>query len=132
MKFVYLYFLTVPVLFAIDMVWLGAVAKNYYFKELGHLMTDKINWPAAIIFYLLYIVGIIYLAVLPGAKNGDLGLTLINAAVFGFLAYATYDLTNLATLKNWPLSLVFVDIIWGTILTTMVAFVSFNIYKWIS
>jgi len=132
MKEIYLYLLTVPVFFAIDMLWIGVIAKKFYFESLGELMAKQINWTAAIIFYLLYIFGIIYLAVLPGAKAGDIKITLLNAAIFGFLAYATYDLTNLATLKNWPLNVTLVDMVWGTILTTAVAFISFNIYKWIS
>lgn len=130
-KIILTYILTVPVFFAIDMVWLGVVAKNLYAKQLGSLMTDNINWGAAILFYLLYIFGIVYLAVLPGIDKDSLKTVIVNAAVFGGLAYATYDLTNLATLKNWPAAIVPIDIIWGIVLTTSVAVASYNIALWV-
>jgi uncharacterized membrane protein len=121
------YLLTVPVFFAIDMVWLGLVAKKFYADQLGDLLTKNVNWIAAVSFYLLFIFGIIYFAVLPGIEKGSLRTVLINGALFGGLAYATYDLTNLATLKNWPLPLVFVDIAWGIVLTASVGAASYAI-----
>ncbi len=121
------YLLTVPVFFAIDMVWLGLVAKKFYADQLGDLLTKNVNWVAAISFYLLFIFGIIYFAVLPGIEKGSLRTVLMNGALFGGLAYATYDLTNLATLKNWPLPLVFVDIAWGIVLTASVGAASYAI-----
>ncbi len=130
-KIVITYLLTVPVFFAVDMVWLGLVAKNFYDKQIGHLLSDKVNWPAAIIFYLLFIAGIIYFAVLPGVEKESLAKTVINAALFGGLAYATYDLTNLATLKNWPLTVTIIDIIWGIVLTTIVAVAGYYIALWV-
>lgn len=132
LKGLYLYLLTLPVFFGIDILWIGVIARKFYFEKIGNLMADKINWVAAIVFYLLYIGGIIILSVLPGIKEESLKTTLVNAAIFGFLAYATYDLTNLTTLKNWSLSLSLVDMLWGTFLTTLVAFISFNLYKLIS
>ena len=130
-KIIYTYLLTVPVFFAIDMIWLGLVAKSYYAKQLAGLVTDKVVWPAAMIFYLIYIFGIIYFAVLPGIEKDSLKTVIINAALFGGLAYATYDLTNLATLKNWPVQMVFVDITWGIILTSSVAVASYYIALWV-
>lgn len=130
-KIIYTYLLTVPVFFAIDMVWLGVIAKNLYQKQIGHLLAPTVNWPAAIIFYLIYIYGIIFFAVLPGVEKDSLRTVMVNAALFGAMAYATYDLTNLATLKNWPTTIVFIDIIWGAVLTTLVATASYYIALWV-
>lgn len=130
-KLICTYLLTVPVFFAIDMLWLGVIAKSFYAKQLSNFLAPNVNWVAAGGFYLLYIAGIIYLATLPGLEKGSLKTVLLNAAVFGGLAYATYDLTNLATLKNWPLSIVFVDILWGIVLTTTVAVISYAIAQWL-
>lgn len=100
-----------------DLTWLGVIAKNFYREKLAFIMSDKINWAAAIIFYMLYIVGILYFAVLPAINAQSLPLALLNGALFGGLCYATYDLTNMATIAKWPLVIVVVDIIWGMVLT---------------
>ena len=126
-----LYLLTVPVFFVIDMLWLGVIAKGFYREKLSAFLSPTVNWPAAIIFYLLFIVGIIFFAVLPGKVKDSLFISAIYGALFGFFTYATYDLTNLATLKNWPLSVVVVDILWGMFLCSIVASISFLIAKWI-
>ena len=116
-----LYLATLVAFFAIDLVWLGLVARSFYSKHLGFLMAPKVNWPAALIFYLLFVVGILVFAVLPGLEAGSLRTTLLRAALFGLIAYATYDLTNLATLKDWPLVVTIVDLAWGTILSVAVS-----------
>jgi uncharacterized membrane protein len=131
MKLVYIYLLTLPVFFAIDMVWLGLVAKNFYRNNLGHLLRADVNWPAALIFYLLYIVGIMIFATLPALEKQSLRQAISLGALFGFFAYATYDLSNLATLKDWPINVVFADILWGMALTASVAAASFLIGRWI-
>lgn len=128
---IYLYLLTVPVFFAIDMLWLGVVAKDIYNKQLGGLLAANVNWAAAIVFYLLYIAGIIYFVVLPGLDKGSVSTVILNGALLGGLAYATYDLTNLATLKDWPFTIVVIDIIWGMVLTASVATASFYIAQWL-
>lgn len=117
-----LYSLTMAVFFAMDMLWLGFVARNFYRKYLAAFLSPDVNWPAAVIFYLLYIGGILYFAVLPAQGNPKWAAQ--QGAVLGFLCYATYDLTNLATLNRWPLTVVIVDIIWGTVLTAAVAWAS--------
>lgn len=127
-QYIYLYVLTIPVFFAIDLLWLGIVAKNFYQSQLAHLL-GPVNWQAAIIFYLIYIVGIIYFAVSPALAQSSLSKAVILGALFGFFTYATYDLTNLATLKDWPLSVVLVDIIWGAVLSGSVAAASYFIGK---
>lgn len=127
-NFLKLYLIATPVFFAIDMVWLGLIAKNFYQKYLGHLL-GPVNWPAALIFYLLYIIGIIIFALQPAFEKNSLQHAILLGAFLGFIAYATYDLSNLATLKNWPLTVVIVDIIWGTILTGSVSALSFILAK---
>lgn len=126
-----LYLLTVPVFFAIDLLWLGVVAKNLYQNNLAHLLSPAVNWPAALVFYLIYIVGIILFAVKPGLDAHSLSKAAVWGALFGFFTYATYDLTNLATLKDWPLKVVLVDILWGTMLCSLVASASFFIGRWL-
>lgn len=129
-QIVFLYLLTVPVFFAIDMLWLGLVAKDFYRNQIGFLM-GEVNWVAAIIFYLLYIVGILVFAVLPGIESGSWVKVLVLGAFFGFIAYATYDLTNLAVLKDWPLTVTIIDIVWGGVLTGAVAISSYGLYVWL-
>lgn len=127
-QYIYLYLLTIPAFFIIDMVWLGFVAKDFYQEKLVHLL-GPISWPAAIIFYLVFIIGVIFFAVAPALDANSFSKAVILGALFGFFTYATYDLTNLATLKDWPLIVVFVDIAWGMVLSGSVAAVSFFIGK---
>jgi len=131
MYYLKLYFATLIAFFAIDMVWLGLAARSFYRKYLGFILAPNPNWLAAIIFYLLFIVGILVFVVVPGLKGNSLKTTLLYAALFGLITYATYDLTNLATVKNWPLLVTVVDLIWGTILSVAVSFVSFMAGKWL-
>lgn len=128
-KLLLAYLLTAVVFFAIDLTWLGFLAKDLYRKYLGGFLSDHVNWTAAFIFYALFIVGIFIFAILPAAEKNSLTHAAIYGALFGFFTYATYDLTNLATLKNWPLTIVFIDIIWGSILTGTVAAAGYWIVK---
>ena len=126
-----LYLLTVPVFFLIDLIWLGVVAKNFYQENLKYILSPNVNWTAAIIFYLVYIVGILIFAVVPAVTKDSLRYAIVWGALFGFFTYATYDLTNLALLKDWPLRIVFVDILWGVVLCSTVAVLSYYIAKWL-
>jgi uncharacterized membrane protein len=123
--YIKLYFVTLLAFFAIDMVWLGLVARSFYYEQLGFLLNPNTNWVAAMIFYLLFILGILVFVVLPGLKEDSLKATILRAALFGLVTYATYDLTNLATVKDWPLFITIVDLAWGTILTIAVSSVGF-------
>ncbi len=125
------YLLTAIVFFAIDMVWLGLVAKNIYRKYLGVLLSDKVNWSAAIIFYLIFIVGIFIFVIIPSIEKQSAANALFLGAFFGFITYATYDLTNYATLKGFPLNIVFIDLAWGSVLTAIVSLAGFYITKYI-
>lgn len=122
-----LYLLTVPVFFLIDMLWLGVVARDFYQYHLGHWLADEVNWVAAVCFYLFYIVGILVFAVMPALETGSLRRAAMLGGFFGLITYATYDLTNLATLRDWPLIVVFVDITWGGVLCALVATASYLI-----
>jgi uncharacterized membrane protein len=126
-RYVLLYLATVPVFFVIDLVWLGLVARDFYRDQLGSLMVDQIVWPVAILFYLLFIAGLVYFAVRPALADGGWRRALILGAAFGFFTYMTYDLTNLATLEGWPATLTAVDIAWGTFLGATVATASCGI-----
>ena len=126
------YLLTTVVFFAIDILWLGLIAKGLYNKILGHLLAEQVNWTAAIVFYLLFIVGIFVFAILPAVEKESFRYALIYGALFGFFTYATYDLTNLATLKGWPVKIVFIDILWGIVLTASVSISGFYIMKWLT
>ena len=122
-----LYAIALPVFFAIDLIWLSLVAKNFYAKQIGFLMKTNINWPAAIIFYLLFIIGLVLFVIYPALEKHSWVLALSLGALFGLIAYATYDLSNLATLKNWPLPVTIVDLIWGTALTALVSTITYFI-----
>ena len=126
-----LYLLTLVAFFAIDMVWLGLVARTFYRKHLGYIMAQNPNWLAAVIFYLLFILGILVFAILPGLEDNSLKMTILRAALFGLIAYATYDLTNLATLKDWPLLITIVDLAWGTFVSVAVSVVGFFVGRWL-
>ena len=127
-----LYFATLIAFLAIDMVWLGLVARKFYRAQLGFLMASKTNLLAAGVFYLLFVVGLLVLVVLPGLEAGSLGEMLPRAALFGLITYATYDLTNLATLENWPLMVTAVDMIWGTVLSVAVSYAGFMAGNWLA
>ncbi|MBN2241862.1 MAG: DUF2177 family protein [Acidobacteria bacterium] len=127
LKAVRIYCITVPIFFIIDMVWLGVAARDFYRQRLGHLLRPDVNWTAAVLFYLVFIVGIVFFAVKPGLEAQSQARALFYGALFGFFTYATYDLTNLATVRDWPLSVTVVDLIWGTVLCAAVAWVSYLI-----
>jgi len=127
MKYILLYLSLVPTFFLIDFIWLGTLAQKFYQDQIGHLLAKSFNIPAAIIFYLIFIVGIMIFAVLPALESGNWKTATLWGALFGFFTYATYDLTNLATLRDWPLTVVLVDVLWGTILCASVATVGYFI-----
>lgn len=126
-----IYFVPFIVFFLIDLLWLGFLAKDLYRKHLGDFMADKTNWPAAIIFYLIFIGGLVYFAVNPAIESGNWLEALKLGAIYGFITYVTYDLTNLATLKDWPVMISIIDIAWGTFLNTATATLSFFIIRWL-
>ena len=115
---------------AIDMLWLGVVARGFYRRHLGFLFADQVNWWAAFSFYLLFVAGVLVFAVVPALQAGSLSRALLLGGLLGLLTYGTYDLTNLATLKNWPLVVTLVDMAWGTVLTAAVSGIGYLAGTW--
>ena len=127
--FIKLYAIAFAVFFAMDMVWLGLVAKNFYRNQIGFLMKDEINWIAAIFLYLLFIVGLVLFVITPAMEKNSWMHALLFGALFGLITYATYDLSNLATLKDWPLLVTIVDLAWGATLAASVSTLSYFIAR---
>jgi len=125
------YLITLAVFFLIDMIWLGVVAKGFYRRHLGTMLSPKVNWAAAILFYLLFIVGLLVFVIKPALISGEPLKALFFGALFGLISYATYDLSNLATLKDWPLIVTIVDLIWGSVLGGAVSFFSVLLGRWL-
>lgn len=116
-KFIFAYVATAIVFVAADFLWLGVIARSFYKDQLGPLLSAHPSMPVAALFYGLYLVGVVLFGVAPGLRADSLTTALAFGAAFGFFAYATYDLTNLATLRDWPAALTFVDLAWGTVVT---------------
>ncbi len=125
LQYVLIYLVSVPVFFIIDMFWLGVVAPGFYKSQIGHLLSPTINWPVAIVFYLLFLVGLIIFAIAPAIEARAWTHALLYGALFGFFTYLTYDLTNWATMKDWPALVSIVDVIWGTFLSGAVATITY-------
>ncbi|MCM2473526.1 DUF2177 family protein [Rhizobium sp. CG5] len=115
------YISTAVVFFGLDFLWLSRVATGFYKSRIGDLMLAQPNFMAAGLFYLFYIAGIVYFAVAPALNGSNWVNALVSGAILGFIAYGTYDMTNLSTLKNWSLSVSVVDMAWGTVLTGLAA-----------
>lgn len=125
--FAKLYLIALPVFFAIDMLWLGIVAKDFYAKQIGALLKPDVNWAAAIVFYLIFIAGLVVFVIAPAMEKNSWLHALFFGALFGLVCYATYDLTNLALAKDWPLLVTVVDLIWGVMLAASVSVISYLI-----
>lgn len=124
-KYFAAYMVTAIVFLGLDFVWLSKIAKNFYFDRLGHLLMDRPNLGAAAAFYAVYVIGIVIFAVAPALRDDSAATALVYGALFGFFAYATYDMTNYATLRDWPLGVAVADIAWGTCLTGVSALLGF-------
>lgn len=122
-----LYAITLPVFFAVDMVWLGVVAKNFYAKHIGFLMRTPPNWYAAILFYLLFIAGLVVFVISPTIDKGQWQYAVLLGGFFGLVTYATYDLTSQAVIKDWPLIVTVIDMVWGAVLAASVSGISYLI-----
>ncbi len=123
------FFITFTVFLAIDMLWLGVIADDFYRSQIGILMRSPINWFAALIFYIIYISGLLYFVIHPAIISKNWKKALFNGLFFGFITYCTYDLTNLATLNHWPILLTVVDIGWGSFLGGITAAGSYFVIR---
>ena len=125
-KFLMIWLICMVIFLIIDLVWLSMIAKPFYQRSIGHLMADNFRMGAAFLFYFFYVIGIVYFCV-SGADGWQAAA--VNGALFGFFCYATYDMTNYATLRDWPLGMVVVDIAWGTILSATTAGLGFTVSR---
>jgi uncharacterized membrane protein len=125
--FIRLFLIALPTFFVIDMVWLVLVAKKFYSQQLGFIMRPDIGWTAAILFYLLFIAALVIFVITPAIEKQSWLHALIYGAFFGLVTYATYDLTNLATLKDWPVIITIVDLIWGSALAALISVITYFI-----
>ncbi|MCX7303504.1 MAG: DUF2177 family protein [Hyphomicrobiales bacterium] len=114
----------------LDAVWLTTMAGRLYRPALGETMLDKLRLGPAAVFYLLYPVGIVVFAAMPALQNGSAGTALAHGALFGFLAYATYDLTNYATLRKWTLQVTLVDLAYGTFSAAVMSLAAYQAARW--
>ena len=120
-----LYLVALVTFFIVDLIWLGVVARGFYQTQMGHLMKAAVNWPAAVVFYLVFLVGLIVLVVWPAVEQQSLTRAITLGALFGLVTYAAYDLTNLATLEGFPLKVAMVDMVWGTVLCATISAVTY-------
>lgn len=125
--FTKLYLIALPVFILIDIIWLGFVAKDFYAKQIGTLMKTDVNWIAAVIFYLIFIAGLVVFVINPAMEKGSWTQALLLGAFFGLVCYATYDLTNLAVAKDWPILVTIVDLMWGGFISASVSIITYFI-----
>lgn len=123
------YFITLVIFLAIDMVWLMVISRNLYAKYLGYLMTPNVNVAAAFAFYLLFVAGILFFVINPALAKSSFQYALFVGMFFGLITYSTYDLTNLATVKDWPALITAVDLVWGTCLSGATAAISYTVIR---
>ena len=129
MVYVKAYAITLIVFLGLDFLWLGFVARGFYASQLAGLIRENINYLAAGIFYLAYVAGIVFFAIAPALAEGSWRKAAIHGACLGLLAYGTYDMTNMATLKNWPVTMSFVDMIWGGVLTGLSGLIGYLVVR---
>ena len=123
-----LFVISVPIFIIGDLLWLGFLMKNFYQSRLGHLLGD-VNWGAACIFYMVFVLGLTFFATYPSVARGTAMTAIVLGALYGLFTYATYDLTNHATLRDWPYMVTVVDIVWGTALGATVSFLAYHLHK---
>lgn len=123
-----LYAISATIFVLFDAVWLGLISKNLYATELKSLMTKDVKWGAAALFYAVFIAGLIYFVIAPALKADSMSSLALAGGFFGFVTYATYDLTNYATLKGFPLKITIIDLLWGTFVSGAVTLISYMLY----
>lgn len=123
--FLKLYGVALATFFIVDLIWLGVLAKGFYQARMGHLLKADVNWGAAVVFYLVFLVGLVVLVIWPAVERQSLPQAFLFGALFGLVTYAAYDLTNLATLKGFPVSVAIVDMVWGAVLCGSISSVTY-------
>jgi uncharacterized membrane protein len=130
LKYVVTYLGTAVVFAGVDFVWLSVLSAHVYRPTLDPVLADKVNLLPAVIFYLAYLAGMLGLVIAPAGRAGSFGQAAVNGAVLGAMAYATYDLTNQATLKVWSTAITAADIGWGTFLTGVGCSAGYLVWRW--
>jgi uncharacterized membrane protein len=130
MVFLKNYLITFIIFLVIDFIWLGAVARNLYRNQLGFLMKENFNMTAAFIFYLLFTAGLVFFVLNQALAISSWQYALFAGMFFGLITYSTYDLTNLATIKDWPLTITIIDLIWGTFLGGVTSYLSYIVINY--
>lgn len=128
MEFLKTYGIAFVIFFAIDLIWLTLISRKIYNKYLGSFMGD-VKWIPAVLFYLLFVLGLVFFVINPAVAEQSFPLALLSGMFFGLITYATYDLTNLATLKNWPITITIIDLIWGSVLGGIVSSLTYLIVR---
>ena len=123
------YGIMLGIFLVIDFIWLTVIAKSLYAQHLGYLMAPKANLVAALVFYLLFVVGLQFFVLNPALLNGNWVSVLLTGMFFGLVTYATYDLTNLAPIRDWPILITFIDLVWGSFVSGITALLSFLIIR---
>ncbi|QND54898.1 DUF2177 family protein (plasmid) [Phyllobacterium sp. 628] len=131
LKYAIAYISTAVLFLLIDFIWLSTMATSFYRARIPDVMGTEVNYPAALAFYLIFVAGVVIFAVSPALESGRWMTALIYGALFGFMAYATYDLTNQATLKQWSTAVTVVDMAWGTFVSSLSATLSFLFTSWL-
>ena len=129
LEFLRNYFIALLTFFVIDIVWLVVIAKKLYQDQLGFIMSDKPNWFVAVLFYLIFVVGLVFFVINPAIERESISYAIFVGMLFGFITYSTYDLTNLATLKDWPVMITVIDLIWGSSLGALVSMITYLVVR---
>lgn len=128
MTFIKIYAIAIVIFMAIDSIWLLYIAKDLYQKEIGHLLANNPNLIAALIFYLIFLFGLVYFVIEPNIDKNVINI-IVPSLLFGLITYATYDLTNLATLEKWPIKITIIDLIWGSFISMIVSILTHVVYN---
>lgn len=128
-QFLAIFLTALPIALVIDLLWIGVVANRFYRDSLGDLFATQINWVAALIFYAIFIAALTFFAIMPAIESGNVWRAVMLGAFLGLTAYATYDLTNLAVIRNWPVFMSIVDMIWGTVMSASIAGLTYLVAK---
>lgn len=129
MTFIKVFLIALIIFLILDFIWLGLVAKNLYQNEIGTLLKTKFNFVAAFIFYIIFVIALTIFVIIPAITNNSLKEVILLGALFGLVTYATYDLTNFATLEGFTIKIVIIDLLWGTTLGTLTSTLTYLIYK---
>ncbi len=133
MRYAKLFITALTFVLVLDALWIGGVAADFYRQELGSILADTVYWPAALLFYVFFVIALLVFVIVPALTAKSFKKALLLGALFGFATYMTYDLTSLATIRDWTLTVTIVDILWGTIATSVVSIathlVAVRVYK---